>query len=94
MQSYTPCATRFNRQQFMHRCRHSHLYNGITYICHICYENNIMIMRVSQKWTRFTFTYSLSKESLQEVAEAKYLGCTLSGELEWTKHIQNVTAKA
>ena len=50
-------------------------------------------MRVSRMRTPFTFTYSLTGGPLQEVAEAKYLGCTLSDDLEWTKCIQNITAK-
>ena len=42
-----------------------------------------------------TFIYSLTGEPLQEVAEAEYLDCTLSDdlEIEWTKHIQNATAR-
>ena len=49
------------------------------------------MMRVSQKRTPFTFTYLLPVESLQEDAGAKYLGCTLSDDLECTKHIRNVS---
>ena len=41
----------------------------------------------------FHFYLLLTDEPFQEVAEAKYLGCTFSDNLEWTKLIQNITAK-
>ena len=46
------------------------------------------IMCLSWKRTPFTFTYSLTGEPLQEIADAKYLAAPLA-----TKHIQNITAK-
>ena len=52
------------------------------------------IMRVS--WTRDPkiFNYSLTGQVLEEVMDAKYLGVTLSNDLEWSKHIATMTNKA
>ena len=51
------------------------------------------IMRVS--WTHDTklFNYSLTGQVLEEVMDAKYLGVTLSNDLEWSKHIATMTNK-
>ena len=40
------------------------------------------------------FNYSLTGQLLEEVMDAKYLGVTLSNELEWSKHIATMTSKA
>ena len=52
------------------------------------------IMQVS--WTRDPelFNYSLTGQVLEEVMNAKYLGVTLSNDLEWSKHIATMTNKA
>ena len=52
------------------------------------------IMRVS--WTRDPklFNYSLTGQVLEEVMDAKYLGVTLSNDLEWSKQIATMTNKA
>ncbi len=51
-------------------------------------------MRVSRKRTPHSFSYSLSGQVLEEVPEAKYLGVTISNDLEWSKHINVVSNKA
>ena len=38
--------------------------------------------------------YELSGQVLEEVKDAKYLGVTVSDDLEWTKHINAITTKA
>ena len=43
--------------------------------------------------TKF-FNYSLKRQVLEEVMDAKYLGVTLSNDLEWSKHITTMTNKA
>ena len=45
------------------------------------------IMRVSQTHNPKLFNYSLTGQVLEEVMDAKYLGVTLSNDLEWSKHI-------
>ena len=52
------------------------------------------IMRVS--WTRDPklFNYSLTGQVLKEVMDTKYLGVTLSNDVEWSKHIATMTNKA
>ena len=46
------------------------------------------ILRVSRKQTPIPYQYELSWQVLEEVKDAKYLGVTVSDDLEWTKHIQ------
>ena len=52
------------------------------------------IMRVSRPRDPILFNYSLTGKVLEEVMDAKYLGVTLSNDLEWSKHIANMTNKA
>ena len=40
------------------------------------------------------FNYSLTGQVLEEVMDAKYLGVTVSNDLEWSKHIATMTNKA
>ena len=52
------------------------------------------IMRVSRSRDPKLFNYSLTGQVLEEVMDAKYLGVTLSNDLEWSKHIATMTNKA
>ena len=52
------------------------------------------ITRVSQTLDPKLFNYSLTEQVLEEVMDAKYLGVTLSNDLEWSKHIATMTNKA
>ena len=45
------------------------------------------IMRVSRIRDPKLFNYSLTGQVLEEVMDSKYLGVTLSNDLEWSKHI-------
>ena len=47
------------------------------------------IMRVSRTRDPKLFNYSLTGQVMEEVMDAKYLGVTLSNDLEWSKHITN-----
>jgi len=52
------------------------------------------IMRVSRLRNPLLHDYSLSGQVLKLVTDAKYLGITLSDNLEWTKHIAITAGKA
>ena len=52
------------------------------------------IMRMSRKQTPISTQYELSGQVLEEVKDAKYLGVTVSDDLERTKHINAITTKA
>ena len=52
------------------------------------------IMQVSRTRDLKLFNYSLTEQVLEEVMDAKYLGVTLSNNLEWSKHIATMTNKA
>ena len=52
------------------------------------------IMRVSRTRDSKLFTYSLTGQVLEEVMDAKFLGVTLSSDLEWSKHNATMTNKA
>ena len=52
------------------------------------------IMQVSRTGDPKLFNYSLTGQVLEEVMDAKYLGVTLSNDLEWSKHIATMTNKA
>ena len=46
------------------------------------------IMRVSRTRGPKLFNYSLTGQVLEEVMDAKYLGVTLSNDLEWSNTLQ------
>ena len=48
------------------------------------------IMRVSHTQDPKLFNYSLTGQVLEEVMDDKYLGVTLSNDLEWSKHIATI----
>ena len=52
------------------------------------------IRQVSQTRDPKLFNYSQTGQVLEEVMDAKYLGVTLSNDLEWSKHITTMTNKA
>ena len=45
------------------------------------------IMRVSRMLLPFLYSYKLSGQVLDEVKDSKYLGVTISDNLDWSKHI-------
>ena len=59
-----------------------------------CNAAKCNIMRVSRTHDPRLFNYSLTGQVLEEVMDAKYLGVTLSKDLEWSKHIATMTNKA
>ena len=49
------------------------------------------IMRVSRMRLPFLYSYKLSGQVLDEVKDSKYLGVTISDNLDWSKHITTTT---
>ena len=52
------------------------------------------VMRVCRSQSPFTQFYSLEGQVLSQVNQAKYLGVTLSDELNWSPHIAKTVSKA
>ena len=52
------------------------------------------IMRVSRMRLPFLYSYKLSGQVLDEIKDSKYLGVTISDNLDWSKHITTTTTKA
>jgi hypothetical protein len=51
-------------------------------------------LRITRKRNHVIFPYTLHNIQLSSTQEAKYLGVTISHDLSWTKHINNITSKA
>ena len=52
------------------------------------------ILRFCRKKCRYEFPYKLSGHTLETVPNNEYLGVTLSGDMMWNTHIDNVVSKA
>ena len=52
------------------------------------------IMRVSRIRLPFLYSYKLSGQVLDEIKDSKYLGVTISDNLDWSKHITTTKANA
>jgi ribonuclease P/MRP protein subunit RPP40 len=52
------------------------------------------VMTISKKRTNIIHDYILHGQTLQRVTSAKYLGCTIRSDLDWSDHIQNITTKS
>ena len=51
-------------------------------------------MRVTQHHKRILFDYSLHNQTLENVQSAKYLGITISDNMDWGQHISEISSKA
>jgi hypothetical protein len=51
-------------------------------------------LSVTRSHTPHAFNYTLKGHILESVNTAKYLGITLSSNMSWGTHINNITAKA
>ena len=49
---------------------------------------------MTRKRNPVAFSYSLHNETLRRVSSTKYLGVTISSELNWNGHILNITGRA
>ena len=52
------------------------------------------VIRITRKKNRVSFPYKLHGQVLEDVNSAKYLGVTITDDLSWNRHIQQVTSKA
>ena len=52
------------------------------------------VLRITRKRNPVIFPYKLHKKELNVTNAAKYLGVTISTDLNWTPHINNITGKA
>ncbi len=52
------------------------------------------VMRISRSRTPYERYYKLCNEILDQVDKTKYLGVTISDELSWSPHVENITSKA
>ena len=52
------------------------------------------VIHVSKKQIPLKFNYKLHNHILQPVENSKYLGVTISNDLDWGPHINNITTKA
>lgn len=80
---------------------HLSLNISLSKIAHWCEQWQMSInltktvcMTVTRKKEPSDFTYTINGVPLQRVTQQKYLGVTLTSELRWDAHINNVTASA
>ena len=51
-------------------------------------------MSVTRSKTPFKYNYILKEHTFESVDTAKYLGITISSNMTWNAHINNITSKA
>jgi hypothetical protein len=51
-------------------------------------------LSVTRSKTPFKYNYILKEHTLEPVDTAKYLGITISSNMTWNAHINNITSKA
>ena len=52
------------------------------------------IIHISRKQKPIIFQYTLHNQVLKSTNKAKYLGVTITNDLTWNHHINNITNKA
>jgi hypothetical protein len=52
------------------------------------------VLTITKKRNPIKFNYTLHGHSLEHVTSAKYLGCTITSDLKWEPHINNICNKA
>ncbi len=53
-----------------------------------------IVLNITKKKKKISFDYRLHGQVLETVDNAKYLGVTISEDLSWNKHIDNITSNA
>ena len=52
------------------------------------------VLTITKKRNPIKFNYTLLGHSLEHVTSVKYLGCTITSDLKWGPHINNICNKA
>ena len=73
-------------------CYYPYTILGICYCCNYL----VIILRVTrhQHHKHILFDYSLHNQTLENVQSAKYLGKTISDNMDWGQHISEISSKA
>ena len=85
-------------------CTHSTVYN-LTEVGTVQWENDWQMkfnvvkchsMRVTRHppSNQILFNYSLHQQTLEQVEAAKYLGITITDNLEWGQHVSEISSEA
>ena len=67
---------------------HKSAYMGISFNAKKCY-----LMNITRTRNHLTHNYSLYSHIIQSVTREKYLGITISNDLNWSTHINTITNK-
>jgi hypothetical protein len=57
-------------------------------------QDKCEVLRITRKKNPTIFPYTFHNKTLKSAESAKYLGVTISKDLNWTQHINNITSKA
>ena len=52
------------------------------------------VLRITNKRKPIIFNYTLHDHILATVTQAKYLGLTITNDLNWKQHVENITKSA
>ena len=59
-----------------------------------CHPEKCSVLTISKKRCPSKYNYTLHRHILEHDTSAKYLGCTISSDLKWGKHISTICSKA
>ena len=53
-----------------------------------------VIVKIKKKSRQILFDYTLHQQKLEHVQSAKYLGLTITDNLDWGQHVSEISCKA
>jgi hypothetical protein len=59
-----------------------------------CHPEKCNVLTISKKRSPSNYNYTLHGHILEHDISAKYLGCTISSDLKWGKHLSTICSKA